>query len=54
MADDILQGACCAICGQYFEDPENDEESFEHGYPVACAECHDEECGYPEATAATI
>jgi hypothetical protein len=54
MADDILAGACCAICGRYFEDPENDEAIYEHGHAVACIECYSPECGYIEATVPTI
>ena len=43
LADDIIDGACCALCGIYFEE--------EHGYPVACKCCHeDPDCTYPEAT----
>ena len=42
IADDMIKGACCALCGQYFQK--------EHGYPVACDECHDPDCGYEEAT----
>ena len=42
IADDIIDGACCAICGVYFEE--------EHGYPVACSECYDDECSYEKAT----
>lgn len=42
MAEDILDGACCALCGQYFE--------IEHGYPIACTDCWDEKCGYQKAT----
>lgn len=40
-ADDIIDGACCALCGQFFEQ--------EHGYPVACFDCWDEDCGYEVA-----
>ncbi|KKK83057.1 hypothetical protein LCGC14_2797180 [marine sediment metagenome] len=42
IADDIIDGLCCAICGVYFEE--------EHGYPVACSECKDDDCSYEEAT----
>lgn len=31
IADDIIDGACCAYCSQYFQ--------CEHGYPVLCDEC---------------
>ena len=42
IADDIIDWACCSICGIYFEE--------EHGFPVACGGCWDENCGYPKAT----
>lgn len=35
MADDMVEGRCCSHCGVYFED--------EHGYPVLCKDCYDEE-----------
>ena len=41
IADDMIEGVSCALCGQYFE--------IEHGYPVACAECWDKNCGYQKA-----
>lgn len=41
-ADDIINGACCALCGEYFD--------TEYGYPVACAACWTEDCGYQLAT----
>lgn len=31
IADDMVNGWSCQLCGQYFEG--------EHGYPVVCAEC---------------
>jgi hypothetical protein len=34
VADDMIDGACCSLCGTYFES--------EHGYPVLCLECWDE------------
>lgn len=39
IADDMIIGACCSLCGQYFIDEENEEEIYEHGYPVICKEC---------------
>lgn len=41
IANDMIDGACCAFCGVYFEE--------EHGYPVACNDCWDKECGYQKA-----
>ena len=31
IADDMINGFCCSLCGVYFEE--------EHGYPVACKTC---------------
>lgn len=31
MAEDVIEGACCAYCNTYFDE--------EHGYPVLCMEC---------------
>lgn len=49
IADDMIDGACCALCGMYFADEH--ENMYEHGYPVACEECWTEDCGYQKATA---
>lgn len=54
IADDIIAGVCCALCGQYFEDPDNPDTLYEHGYPVACNECWEEGCGYEKAIANTL
>lgn len=34
-ADDIINGACCSHCGDYF--------TGDHDYPVLCRECYDSE-----------
>lgn len=63
IADDIIEGACCALCGQYFVASNTiDQDEYEimnpdlheHGYPVACKECWEEDCGYQKATAETV
>ena len=46
IADDMIEGACCSLCGEYFEE--------EHGYPVACEDCWEPDCGYQEAISKTI
>lgn len=46
IADDVISGACCSLCFQYFV--------REHGYPVACRECWEEGYGYEKATAETM
>lgn len=32
MADDMVNGASCSLCGIYFQE--------EHGYPVICKSCY--------------
>lgn len=63
IAEDILNGECCALCGQYFvkskpiDDQvweEQSDEIFAHGYPVACKECWEKGCGYEKAEADTM
>lgn len=34
LADDMVNGYSCTLCGVYFED--------EHGYPVVCQSCYDD------------
>lgn len=34
IAEDIIDGWCCQLCGVYFEE--------EHGYPVVCESCYNE------------
>ena len=45
-ADDIIDGACCALCGEYFEQ--------ENGFPAVCSGCYDSGCGYSLSTFNTI
>ena len=47
IADDLLNGACCSYCSQYFVD--------DHGYSVLCNDCWNkatkkEREGYQKAT----
>jgi len=64
IAEDILDGTCCAICGMYFIDEQNQEKMgtdkqneailYSHGYPVACWDCYDEDCSYQQAEVDTL
>lgn len=59
IADDMIEGACCSLCGQYFVKEQNIDGAdvpamYEHGYPVACNQCWEEDCGYEKAKAQTI
>jgi hypothetical protein len=47
IADDMINGACCSLCGCYFVDQNG--EIYEHGYPVYCHDCYDPDCGTEEA-----
>ena len=53
IADDIIDGLCCALCGCYFTDPEDPDTLYEHGYPVACDDCWEPDCGYEKADKGT-
>lgn len=55
VAEDIIDGSCCAICGSFFlktgdeqpfEETSTVMEVFTHGYPVACNGCWEDDCGY--------
>ena len=58
VAEDMINGECCSMCGQYFtvkgksnevESPdEYNDEGFSHGYPVACNYCWEKDCCYPK------
>jgi hypothetical protein len=39
IADDIVEGRCCSLCGQYFQDPDDEDSIHTHGYPVVCKDC---------------
>jgi len=58
IADDMLDGSCCSLCGQYFEDlkTSNEEQSmiYTHGYPVYCKDCYEPGCGHPKADVNTF
>lgn len=36
IADDMIDGDCCDICGQYFEKA---DAIYEHGHPATCWDC---------------
>lgn len=42
IAEDMIEGFCCSLCSVYFAE--------EHGYPVACNECWENNCGFERAT----
>lgn len=46
MADDLIDGVACSLCGCYFMDKAG--HLYEHGYSVACNSCYEEDCGYPK------
>lgn len=48
IADDMIDGRCCALCGEYFiaEDINGHDKGYSHGYPVACNSCWTIDCGY--------
>lgn len=58
IADDLIEGKACQLCGQYFFDPVKDK-IYEHGYPVVCHDCwadltKPQKKGYQKAEVQTI
>lgn len=58
IVNDIVEGACCAICGQQFVKERNIDGAdvpviAEHGYAVACQKCWTADCEYDLATLPT-
>ena len=39
MAEDFQDGTTCSICGCFFQDPDDENSCYTHGYPVACKRC---------------
>ena len=37
IAEDMHDGSCCELCGQYFKHPKGG--IYTHGYPVVCNDC---------------
>ena len=60
VADDMIDGLSCIICGLYFADRSGEEPTiYEHGYPVVCWDCwgelnKKERAEYVRATVETI
>lgn len=41
IAEDMTDGSCCELCGQYFKDPKSGD-IYTHEHPVVCWDCWDE------------
>jgi hypothetical protein len=54
ITEDMIDGSCCALCGQYFEHPKDAEAIYVHEYPVACWDCYEKDCGYQKAEVKTF
>lgn len=39
IAEDMVEGRVCCLCGCFYHDPEKPDEIYEHGYPAACRSC---------------
>lgn len=44
IAEDMLDGSCCELCGSYFEHPKKNRKGesigiYVHEYPVTCWTC---------------
>lgn len=42
LADDMVTGACCCLCGAYFEHPTCKSTLYRHDHPVVCWDCWDD------------
>lgn len=42
IAEDMSDGTCCQLCGQYFANPRDEGYLFTHEYPVVFWDCWDE------------
>ena len=40
IAEDLVDGTCCCLCGAYFKG-KADDELYVHGYPAVCWDCWD-------------
>lgn len=49
IADDMIDGTSCSLCGCYFKDPKKEGFAFTHGYPVYCRDCWEPDCGHGKA-----
>lgn len=54
IAEDMLDGSCCSLCGCYFKYPEEEDWIYTHEYPVACKDCWEVDCGFLEADVDTF
>lgn len=54
IAEDMIDGCCCALCGQYFANPDESNSIYAHGYPVACSDCWTKDCGYEQSLTNTL
>lgn len=58
IAEDMIDGTCCSLCGQYFDSGNvNDEDvpvAYTHGYPVACWDCFEPGIGYQKSLKPTF
>ena len=41
IAEDLIDGTACEICGCYFINPDEPDRLYTHGYPVVCKDCWD-------------
>jgi hypothetical protein len=39
ISEDMLDGSCCQLCGQYFCHPKDEDAIYVHGFPVVCWDC---------------
>lgn len=52
IAEDMLDGSMCSLCGCYFKHPKVG--IYVHEHPVACQDCYEDGCGYDKANVDTF
>ncbi len=59
IAEDMIDGSCCSLCGQYFQHPKKDKSGesigiYVHEYPVLCWDCWESDSEIPKAEVETF
>ena len=59
IAEDMLDGSMCSLCGCYFEHDIKDDKGksigiYVHEKPVACWDCYELDCGFDKAEVKTF
>jgi hypothetical protein len=39
LAGDMVEGRSCCLCGCFYDNPDEPDVFYEHGYPAVCWDC---------------